>query len=110
MKGIIGLTGILAIIGALILVSFGVSFFSGGQTSASLFGWGNEPLLRGIDAFFTSIYNLIVVISSWVTIAILLVVLVGVQGVFLYFYYRIIKFAYQFRPLFEKFINEISGI
>jgi len=110
MKGLAGLTMAVGLIALFILISLGVSFFSGGHQSTGLFGWGSDSILAGVETFFTNIYNTIIIVGSWVTIFVLLVVFVAVQGVFVFFYYKTAQFLWQFKPLVEKFIEEISGI
>jgi len=109
-KGFAATTMLIGVIVLLIGVSMASSFFSGGRQSAGLFGWQDTPILSGIEAFFTNIYNIFVVVGSWVTILVLFMVFIGVQGAFLYFYYRVGVFLYQFKPFLERIMKEISGI
>lgn len=110
MKGIAGITMAVGLIAFFILISLGVAFFSGGHQSAGLFGWGSDSILAGVETFITNIYNAIIIVGSWVTIFVLLVVFVAVQGLFIFFYYKIAEFFWQFKPLVDKFLEEISGI
>lgn len=109
-----GVTSALLVVGFVILlvgVSMAVSFFTGGgRQSAGLFGWQDIPLLSGIENFFTVVYNSMVVISSWVTIAVLMIIFLGVQGAFLFAYYKLAKFVFSFQPAIKRLIDQISGI
>jgi len=110
MKGIApllmaGLIGIL-----LIFAMLGFSFFSGGNYSGGLFGWGNIPILSGIESFLTGIYNLVVFIATWVTISVLGMVFIGLQGFFIYIYYKLFMFIYAHKNVVEEFFNKIAEL
>jgi hypothetical protein len=86
------------------------SFFTGGARSTGLFGWGDQTLLAGVEDFVTGIYNSLIVVSGWVTITVLLLVFVGIQGAFVYGYYKLLKFALSFREDFRKILDELLDI
>jgi len=100
-----GLIGIL-----LIFAMLGFSFFSGGVYSGGLFGWGNIPILSGIESFLTGIYNLVVFIATWVTISVLGMVFIGLQGFFVYIYYKLFMFIYAHKNLVDEFFNKIADL
>ena len=108
-KGFAALGILLVVAGLMIGLSLLTSAFTGGRTSSGIFGWQGIEGLEGIENFFTGIYNIFVVTASWITIFILLMVFLGVQGAFLYFYYRIGTFFWQFKPAVERIVREISG-
>ena len=55
--------GIILILGAGYLL---ISVFAGGERSSAVFGWtSGDAALMGIQSFITTIYNSLVVISSW---------------------------------------------
>jgi hypothetical protein len=100
-----GLIGIL-----LIFAMLGFSFFSGGNYASTLFGWGNIPILSGIDSFLTGMFNLVVFIATWVTISVLGMVFIGLQGFFVYLYYKLFMFIYAHKGIVEEFFNKISEL
>jgi hypothetical protein len=100
-----GLIGIL-----LVFAMLGFSFFSSGKYAESLFGWGNIPILSGIDSFLTGIFNLVVFIAAWVTISVLGMIFIGLQGFFLYLYYKVFMFVYAHRNIVEEFLNKITEL
>ena len=109
MKGIIGVSTIL-IIGMLIVgVSLFFSFFTGGEYSGGLFGWSGVPLLSGIEAFVTGVYNILVFVATWVTIGILGVLFIGIQAFFIYIYYRLIRLLIDNKDIFQRFFDEITS-
>jgi hypothetical protein len=108
MKGI-AITSILAIGGILILVALVFSMFTGGATSSGLFGW-QGTVLEGVESFFTGIYNIMVVISSWVTIGILFTIFLAVQGAFIFLYYQLFRIAQVFKPALEKFLDSLAEV
>jgi len=107
MKGI-AVESILVIGGLLILLTLGFSFFSGGNAASSLFGW-QGTILAGVENFFLSVYNIMVVISGWVTIGILGVIFIGVQVVFVYFYYKLFQIISVFQPTVRRILDELTG-
>lgn len=110
MKGFMSLAMIAGVAILLTGGAFLFSAFSGGSQSSGLFGWSDTPLLAGVESFITGVYNVVVIISSWVTILVLLVVFLGVQGAFVYAYYRFGKFALHFKRDFEKIIDELLDV
>jgi len=110
MNGVAGMTLALGLIAMLIVGSIFLSAFTGGHQSEGLFGWEGIPILEGIEAFFTSIYNTAILFSQWITITILLIVFLAVQVAFVFFYYKAFKFLWQFKPAVERFIEEISNV
>lgn len=108
MRGIAVAGLVVVFAGFMIALSLFTSAFTGGRTSSGLFGWQGTAL-EGVENFFTGVYNIFVVTASWITIFILLMVFLGVQGAFLYLYYRIVTFFWQFKPAVERIVREISG-
>jgi hypothetical protein len=106
MKGI-ALTSILAIGGILIVIALAFAMFTGGQVSTGLFGW-QGTVLEGVEEFFTSVYNTVVVLSSWMSIGVLTVLFVGIQGVFIYGYYKLAQIAMVFQPTMNKILKELT--
>jgi hypothetical protein len=100
-----GLIGIL-----LIFAMLGFSFFSGGVYSSSIFGWGDIPILSGIESFLTGIYNLLVFIATWVTISVLGMVFIGLQAFFIFIYYKLAMFLYAHKNMVEEFLNKIAEL
>lgn len=109
MKGLAGITLVAGLVITVILLSIGISMFTGGSQSSGLFGWGDESLLAGVEDFVTGIYNTIIVLASWATIFVLFMVFLGTQVVFIYFYYRVALVVMEFKPMVEKFIKEVTG-
>lgn len=109
MKGIVGLSLVAGLLVGLIFLSLGLSMLTGGNQSEGLFGWGDDVLLSGVEDFFTSTYNSVIVLAGWATIFILLIVFLSSQVVFIYFYYRVALVLIEFKPAVEKFIREITG-
>jgi len=102
----------IAIIGFVLvmLFMFAALFSGGGAHSDTLLGWGNVPLLSGIDTFITGIYNLFIYFSLWVSIIILGVILLGIQGALIYFYYKIFSYLWQFKDSIKNVIDELLDI
>lgn len=100
--------GVLLILGAGYLL---ISVFAGGERTSAVFGWtGGSAELLGIQSFITTVYNSLVVISSWLYIIILFSVFIGIQGIFVYAYFRIGSLFLSFRKDFEKILNELLDI
>jgi len=111
MRGFILSIGTALIIGVVFLVmALLFSFFAGGTRSTGLFGWGEQPLLSGVEIFITQTYNYMVYISSWVAISVLLIVFLAVQGLFLYAYAWVGMKALHFRKDVQKIIDELLDI
>lgn len=111
MRGfIVSLTAMLGIGAVLTVIMLAFSFFSGGTRSTGLFGWSDTPLLSGMESFITGVYNIMVYISSWVTIFVLFTIFLGVQLVFGYAYYKAITFVSQFREGFKKVMDELLNV
>jgi hypothetical protein len=106
MKGI-AITSILALSGVIILIGLGFSMFTGGNISSGLFGW-QGTVLEGVEIFFTNVYNTIVVISGWMTIGVMGIIFIAIQGVFIYFYYKLFQIARIFKPAVERILKEIT--
>lgn len=94
----------------LITLMLGFSFFSGGVYSGGLFGWGNIPILSGIESFVTGVYNLLVFIATWVTIGTFGIIFIGLQGFFIYIYYKIFTFIYAHKNIVDEFMNRIAEL
>jgi hypothetical protein len=110
MKGfVISLTMVLVIAIGLVLVMLAFSFFSGGSRSTSVLGM-QGTLLAGIDSFVTGIYNVMVVVASWVTIFVLFTGFLLVQGIFVYFYYRVGKIVWTFKDDAKKIVDELLNV
>jgi hypothetical protein len=110
MKGILNLALVAVFVGIGLIGSVFLTAFTGGTQVSDLFGWGDDTLLGGVEKFFITVYNSIVVLSSWVTIIALFVAFIGIQGVFVFAYYKIGSFALKFRKDFEKVLNELLDI
>jgi hypothetical protein len=110
MRGfVLSLTAVLGIIVLLVGVMLLFSFFTGGSRSVSILGM-QGTVFAGMDSFITGIYNTMVVVSSWVQIFILFVLFVGIQGVFVYFYYRVGKILLTFRKDVEGILDELLDV
>jgi hypothetical protein len=111
MRGfIISLTALLGIALIFMLITLLVSGIAGGARSTGLFGWSETPILAGVERFVTTMYNALIYISSWVRVFVLFAVFLAVQGVFVYFYYKIGKTVLRFRKDMEKILDEFLDV
>lgn len=109
-KGIAVITiGIIGV-GLIALFMFASFFSGGGAHTDTLLGWGSVPLLSGVDAFITSVYNLFIYFSMWVSIIILGVILLAIQGALIFFYYKVFSYLWQFKDSVSSIIDEILDI
>jgi hypothetical protein len=110
MRGfIVSITMVAVIAVVLVLVMLAFSFFTGGSRTGSVLGM-QGTMLAGLDNIITGIYNSMIVLASWVTIFVLLGIFLGVQGVFVYFYYRVGKILWTFKDDVEKIVNELLNV
>lgn len=110
MKGfVVSLTMVAVIAVVLVFVMLAFSFFAGGTRTSSVLGM-QGTLLAGLDNIITGIYNTMIVISSWVTIFVLLGVFLVVQGLFVYFYYRVGKIVWTVKDDVKKIVDELLNV
>jgi len=101
----------IAIIGFIIVIAFlFASFFGGGVHSDTLLGWGEIPLLSGIDGFVTGLYNIFIYFSLWVSIIVLGIFLIGIQAALIFFYYKVFSYIWQFKDSIRNIIDELLDI
>lgn len=109
-KGFAVMTIAIIAVGLIMLFMFASFFSGGGAHTDTLLGWGEVPLLGGIDIFITGVYNLFIYFSLWVSIIILGAILIGIQGALIFFYYKIISYMWQFKSSIEHIIDELLDV
>ena len=104
---------LIAGLGIVVFLGLAISLLGGGLASpdcGTLFCWGKIPVLSGIDAFFTAIYNFIYFLSVWVALAVVAVLFITLNIMFIYFYYRLFIWLYGFKGVVQKFMNEVTSV
>lgn len=111
MKGFIGIGTLAALLIGVVFVAIIISIFAGGATySTTLLGWTGIPYIESIDIFLTSVYNAFVFISLWLRVGILGVILIGMQVVLIFFYYKLFSYMWQFKDSIKNIIDELLDI
>jgi hypothetical protein len=111
MRGfIISLSAVVILAVIFMLIALVFAGLSGGTQSGGLFGWKDTPFLAGIETFITGVYNVMVVISSWVTIFVLFTVLLGVQGIFIYLYLKLGQVLWSVKDDINRILDELLDV